>query len=116
MDRSRINKLIAISYKDNDLDQKMVNKITSLVSRSDLKKYINGLKLAENKKNVIISSSINNQNLDKFKQLFPHKKIIFKDDPTLMLGIKVVDNDMVYEFTLKNSLNRIIDYIEQNYD
>ena len=33
-----------------------------------------------------------------------------------MLGVSVVDNDIVYEFTLKNSLDKIVNYIEQNYD
>jgi len=116
MNKQKIDKLIAASYKDSSLDQKKVNKIVSLISRSDLKKYINGLKLKELKQNLIISAPTNNQDLIKFKELFPHKKIVFKKDPSLMLGIRVVDNDIVYEFTLKNSLDKIINYIEQNYD
>lgn len=116
MNSKKINKLVVTSYKDNYLDQKKVNKIASLISKSDLKKYINGLRLAEKKKSLIISSPINNQDFKKFEKLFPHKKIIFKKDPSLMLGIKVVDNDVVYEFTLKNSLDKILNYIEQNYD
>lgn len=116
MNSKKIDKLVLASYKNNNLDQKKVNKIASLISRSDLKKYINGLKSAEKKKSLIISSPINNQDLKKFEKLFPHKKIIFKKDPSLMLGIRIVDNDIVYEFTLKNSLDKIVSYIEQNYD
>lgn len=116
MNSKKIGKLIAASYKDGYLDQKKVNRITSLLSKSDLKKYINGLKLKELKKSIIISSPINDQDLKKFEKLFPHKKIILKKDPSLMLGVQVVDNDIVYDFTLKNSLDKIQDYIEQNYD
>lgn len=116
MNRKKIDRLVALSYKGSRLDSKKVNKIASLISKSDLKKYINGLKLIEKKKSLIISSPINNQNLEKFERLFPHKKIIFKKDPSLMLGVCIVDNDLVYEFTLKNSLERIQKYIEQNYD
>jgi hypothetical protein len=116
MDKKKIDKLIIQSYTNDSLDAKKVNKISSLISKSDLKRYINGLKLAEKRKNVIISSPINNQDSKKFGKLFPHKKILFKKDSSLMLGVQIVDNDIVYEFTLKNSLDRIINYIEQNYD
>lgn len=116
MNKNKINKLVAASYKNNHLDEKKVNKIASLISRSDLKKYINGLKLVEKKKNLIISSPINNQDLGKFEKLFPHKKIILKNDPSLMLGVRIVNDDIVYDFTLKNSLDKIVNYIEQNYD
>lgn len=111
-----MGKLITASYSGDYLDQKKVNKIACLISRSDLKKYINGLKLLEMKRSLIISSPGGNQNLKKFQKLFPHKNIILKKDPSLMLGLEIVDNDIVYEFTLKNSLNKIINYIEQNYD
>lgn len=116
MNSKKINRLVAASYKNSYLDQKKINKIASLISRSDLKKYINGLKLAEKKRNLIISSPTNNQDLGKFEKLFPHKKIVFKKDPSLMLGMQIVDNDVVYEFTLRNSLDKMLNYIEKNYD
>lgn len=116
MNKKKINQLILISYKNDNLDQEKVNKIATLLSKPDLKKYINGLKLHEKKKSLIVSTPINNQELKKFQKLFPNKKIIFKKDPSLMLGVTIVDNDMVYEFALKNCLDKIISYIEQNYD
>ena len=125
MNRKKIEKLVSVSYSNNFLDQKKVNEIATRICKTDLKKYINGLKLMEKKKSLIVSSPINNQDLsksstnsvlDKFEKLFPNKKIIFKKDPKLMLGVRIVDNDMVYEFTLKNSLDKILNYIEQNYD
>jgi hypothetical protein len=116
MNSKKMSKLITASYKNDNLDQTTVSKIVSLISKTDLKQYINGLKLAEKKRNIIISSPTNNQDLNKFKNLFPHKKIILKNDPSLMLGVQVIDNDIVYEFTLKNSLDKMLSYIEQNYD
>lgn len=116
MNSKTIYKLVIASYKNNFLDEKKVNEIAALLSSKDLKRYINGLKLAEKKKNLIISSPNDNQDLKKFVKLFPNKKIILTKDPTLMLGIKIVDNDIVYEFTLKNTLDKIASYMEQNYD
>lgn len=116
MNSKKINKLVAASYKNEYLDQKKVTRIAALISKTDLKKYINGLKLAEKKKSLIVSSPVNNQDVKTFEKLFPHKKIIFRKDSSLLLGMQVVDNDIVYEFTLKNSLDRILNYLEQNYD
>lgn len=116
MNKKKIDKLVLVSYSNNFLDKKKVNKIAGLISAADLKKYINGLKLAEKKKSLIISSPMNNQDLKKFEKLFPNKKIIFKKDSKLMLGVKIIDNDIVYEFTLRNSFNKMLNYIEQNYD
>lgn len=116
MNSKKIDKLVAASYKEGYLDQKKVNKFASLIGRSDLKKYINGLKLVEKEKSLVISCPIDIQNLTKFEKLFPNKKIILKKDPSLMLGMRIVDNDIVYEFTLRNSLDKILNYIEQNYD
>ena len=116
MNKKTIGKLVLASYKNNSLNQKEINKIVTLVSKTDLKKYINGLRLAEKKKSLIVCSPSNNQDLKKFEKLFPHKKIIFRKDPSLLLGMEIIDNDIVYEFTLKNSLDKILNYIEQNYD
>lgn len=116
MNSKKINKLVLISYKNNSLDKKKVNRISALLSKSDLKKYINQLKLTEKKKTLIISSPIDNLDLRRFEKLFPNKKIIFTKDSSLMLGVKIIDNDIVYEFTLKNSLDKIVSHIEQNYD
>lgn len=116
MNKKKINNLVLASYKGNFLIQKNVNRIATILSKSDLKKYINGLRLTESKKSLIVSTPTNYQDLKKFEKLFPHKKIIFKKDPTLMLGMEIIDNDIVYEFTLKNSLEKILNYIEQNYD
>lgn len=116
MNSKKIDKLVIYSYKNDFLDQKKVNKISTLLSSADLKKYINGLKFFEKKKNLKVFAPLNNQDLSKFEKLFPNKKILFTKDPALMLGIKVVDNDLVYEFTLKNSLDKIISHIEENYD
>jgi hypothetical protein len=116
MNSKKISKLVLASYDNSNLNQKRVSKIASLISKTDLKKYINGLKLEEKKKNLIISSPIDNFDTKMFKKLFPHKKIIFKKNSSLMLGIKVEDNDIIYDFTLKNSFEKILRYIEQNYD
>lgn len=116
MDSKKINKIALVSFDGNNLNEKTVNKITMLLSKKDLKKYINALKMLEQKKSLIVSTPHNNQDESMFKKLFPNKKIIFKKNPSLMLGVQIIDNDMVYEFTLKNTLDKLVAFIEQNYD
>jgi hypothetical protein len=114
MDKKKIDKLIKISYKN--IDEEKVEEIGPLLSKADLKRYIQRLKSAENENNLIISSPIDNQYEKRFQKLFPNRKIVFIKDPSLILGVKIVDNDKIYDFTLKDSFEKIINYIEQNYD
>jgi hypothetical protein len=116
MNQKKIKKLTLISFKNNSLDKKIVNKIAAQLSKKDLKKYINELKLHEKKNNILVSSPQYIQKSNNFKKLFPNKKIIFEKDPNLMLGIKIVDNDTIYEFTLKSTIDKIIRHMQNNYD
>lgn len=116
MNLKKIDKLVLASYSNNILNEGPVNKISTLLSKVDLKKYINRLKLTENKRSLIVASPVDNPDLKKFEKLFPNKKIIFKKDPSLLLGVQITDNDIVYEFTLRSSFDKIQDYIEQTYD
>ncbi len=116
MNKKKIDALVLASYENNFLNRKNVNRIAILLNKSDFKKYINGLKLQEKKRTVTILSPVNNQYLNKFQKLFPNKRIILKNDSSLMLGVKIVENDTVYEFTLKNFLDKIISHVKQSYD
>jgi hypothetical protein len=115
MNNKIIKDLVKESYLNNNLDEKKVTKIASMLDRSDLRKYINALKLAEKEKTVLVLSPIINQDLKTIKDIFPNKKIVIKKDTTLLLGVKIINNDIVYEFTLKNTFDKIVNYIGQNY-
>lgn len=112
----KIKKLAQESYKGYILDKKKVNVISTMLSRSDLKNYINELKNIENKKNLIVSAPFSNIAEKLLIKIFPNKIIFYKRDDSLMLGVKIIDNDAIYEFSLKNTLENIISHIKQNYD
>ncbi len=115
MNKKKILLLAAESYKGGYLDEKRVNLISSFLNRADLKKYIRVLIRLENTKKIEVFSA-GNINHEQFEKLFPNKRISVKYDPSLLLGARIADNDMVYELTLKNSLDKIISNIEKNYD
>lgn len=117
MIKKKLKTIVAESYKDDILDFNKAHAIAdSLRSRSDLKQYINELKNYENKKNVTVTIPFNVDKSEVFEKLFPNKKIVYKIDPSVMLGVKIVNNDNVYEFNLKNMLQNIISYITKSYD
>lgn len=117
MSRKKLKTIVAASYNNDIMDFNKVHTIvTSLRSRNGLKQYINELKNYENKKNVTVTTPFNVNKAKVFEKLFPNKKIVYKIDPSLMLGVKIVNNDNVYEFNLKNILQNITPYITKSYD
>ena len=112
-----INKLIkqlaVASYTNNKLDQTKVNKIIKNLSRLDLKKYIKAIKNLEKQKVVYVYSSIklNKLNAQEFKKIFAQKEIVFLEDKSLLAGIKVVNNDIVYENNLSNNFENLVNYL-----
>ena len=107
MTSKMISKLISASYVKGTLDAKKVNKIASILPRADLKVYIRGLKLSE--KDKMISLVLPNRNLyNKTLTSGIKKRIEVIEDSSLLLGLKIIDNDMVYDLSLKNNLERFV--------
>lgn len=117
MDTKKIKALVSSSYSHSEMDPKLVNFIAMRLNRSDLKKYIQELKNVEDKRTVIVVLPFSSKlKAFSFEKLFPKKKVIYKVDPSLIAGARIIDNDTVYEFNLKDNLNRMVSYITQNYD
>ena len=118
MTTKQIRLLVQASYTKNKLDNTKVEKIAKLLSKADLKSYIRGLKLEEKKHKVYIalaSKTIYNKKRKELEQLYPGKEIIFEEDPSLLLGIRVLNEDMLYELSLSDRLTRITQGTEENY-
>lgn len=119
MKKKDIQYLIAASYTKDQLDEKKVLKIAKQLQRKDLKLYIRGLKLSEKKHQVSValpSASVYNTTKQIFFELFPGKTITVNEDKLLLLGARVVADDMVYDFSLKNALDDFLFQLEQTYD
>ena len=41
------------------------------------------------------------------------KNIQLKEDKSLIAGIKIVDNDLIYESNVKNTLENLVSFIKQ---
>lgn len=107
MSKKIINQLVLASYTKDTLDSKKVEKVVKLLSRSDLKLYIRGLKLAEKQKTITLVLP-NEKFYNKSLLGKTTKRIIVRQDPSLLMGAKIIDNDMVYDVSLKNNLETFI--------
>ena len=116
MNKKQIKSLALASYNNDSLDNDRINSIVRKLTRSQLKQYITTLKNYENKRNVIITTPIASNYMQDFEKIFPDRNLIYKTDASLILGAKILNNDMIYEFSLKNSLNNIMSHITDDYD
>lgn len=112
-----MNQLIQLaeaSFTNNQLDQKKVTDIAENLDRKTLKAYIRALKLAEKKRNVYIDLPHGDvYNKSDFAQLFGDKNIIIKENPDLLLGMRITDNDMIHNYSLQNTLHQLIRNIKE---
>jgi F0F1-type ATP synthase delta subunit len=121
MTKKYIKKLALASYTKNELDSKKVKKITGFMIRNNLRQYIKELKLLENKKTItiltpIISKKTQNDVRKQFAKVFVDKKINLDSDPSLILGVKIISNDLIYDLNLKSTLDSLSMHINEQYD
>lgn len=114
----KIKQLVLASYTSGQIDVEKINRIVNFLNRQELKQYIKGLKYTEQKSTVIVDVPIPKEQEYKseFQSIFPDKKIVMHLDPTLILGMRVTDNDIVYEMNLKDRLVSLEASIEEDYD
>ncbi len=110
--------LVAASYTNNGLHEKTVLTIADHLSRSELKMYVKALKRAEKALTVIVDSASTPSEALKIKlaEAFSDKTIHYQTDPSLLLGVRITDNDIVYDANLKSTLGKLVTEIENEYD
>lgn len=118
MKKKIIKKLALESYDKDTLDENTVDSVADRLSRHDLKLYIKEIKNYEKKKNVYVSLPYppNNEEKERIQILFPKKKISYIIDPSLVVGLKITNNDLITEMNLKHTLDDIMLYTTEDYD
>lgn len=117
MNRRNLQQLVIESYHDGELNIEKVNKIVGLLTKKELKLYIKSLKNWERQNNIIVDVPNDDQHyLQQIQSIFPDKKIVMNVDPTLLLGMRLQHNDDIYEMSLKSTLDKITEHIEEQYD
>lgn len=107
-------KLLAIkSFARGNLDPKRVRLFSSKMKRRDLRNYIREIKTidAKNKVTFIVPTlkTFKKADIAELLKQYKSKRIIYQEDPNLLVGIKILDNDMISDFNLKNSLENLVE-------
>ena len=116
---AEIKKLAEQSFTTGNLDIKRIKRIIALLNKKQLKTYIKFLKKLENEKVLWVFTpmdKVENKITGKIKNMFPNKKVKYVADYSLIAGLRVIDNDMIYELNLKDFLGNMITYLKQSYD
>lgn len=118
MTKKQIKKLVSLSITNGFLDHNKVTSFSSSLKRSDVKKYIKALKNCDKQQSIIVQAAKTLSDIDKkmFATIFQDKRILFETHPSLLLGIKIINNDMEYEINLKNKLERLLSYLSKRND
>nr|MBI5455577.1 hypothetical protein [Candidatus Levybacteria bacterium] len=115
MTKKQIKKLISASYIKNNLDSARVNRISKQLTRQELKLFIKLLKNYDQSKTVtLLVSSIlaSNEIVKQIKKMYSDKNVVIKEDKSLVAGIRLIDNDTIYDVNIKNSLNEMVSFIK----
>lgn len=118
LNKRLIKQIVVESYTDDTLDEGKVNKIVSHLNHDDLKIYIKALKYMEKKLTVTIDAplAIDKDSKKELQDMFLAKRMVYNVDPSLLLGLKITDNDDVYDLSLKKKFEIIENFLEETYD
>jgi F0F1-type ATP synthase delta subunit len=107
-----LKQLVEVSYLDGVLDAVTVARIADKLSRTQLKAYIRALKDAEKQRTVRVEAPAEPTAADRkaLESIFSGKMIVTEKNPDLLLGLRITNNDDVYNMNLKHSLERIAAY------
>ena len=114
MTKRLIKKLATASFTNENLSFTKINRIVKFLNRSELKAYIKDVKNYRDSKTIILITSklLEKDRLIKdLNKLFPDKKILLKEDKSLIAGIKIINKDIIYESNIKNTLQNLVSFI-----
>lgn len=116
MNKKLLKQLVIESYTKEELDFTKVNAIADLLKRKDLKLYIRALRNQEKKKtvDVITPGELNRDEKKMVENTFKNKKINYIIDSSLIVGLKIIENDKVFDLNLGNTLYSLKEHIEQS--
>lgn len=109
MNKKKIQQLITLSYTKGVLDEKKVQTIGNIMNRKQLKRYIRGLKNEENKKRVVVTTphQLSSTEKKQFETLFKNKNLEFILDPSIITGVRIQKNDVIFENSLSQTFGQL---------
>lgn len=102
--------LAKLSFTDNSLNQQKADIIVAKLKRKDARAYIRALRLHESYMSVnVLLPYPADQTLGKKLQIhFPDKKIVYTIDKSVLAGMRIIENDILYDYSLEAKVDRLI--------
>lgn len=113
MTKNKIAIFLELSYTNDALDQKAAETIAGQLKRKELKQYINALRQYEFAKTVTVTlpKDAEKKYEDMIKVLFRNRKIVYNRDKSLIGGLRIQDNDSIYELSIKEVLGSLYKFV-----
>lgn len=105
-----IIKLAQESINNGKIDQKRVDLISKRLTRTELKDYIKVLKnlTTKNKVYITLPTQPSEKQKKEFSSLFNNKEIVYNIDASIFPGIRILQGDLQYEVSLRNSMQQLL--------
>lgn len=118
LQKKQLKSLIDHSYNKDDIEEESILQIAEKLKRSELKQYIQALRQKQRMQSAVITLPFppTEEERKKHQLMYPNKKIIYEVDPSLFLGARIKQDDTITEYSVKDSLTAIAEYLEDEYD
>lgn len=115
MEKHLLAQLIDQSVTNKKLDNKKIEKFADKLTRVQLKAYIQGLKRWMQRNIVVVESAgkLSTATKEEFAKLYKDKEVVFRQKPDLIVGTRIIDNDIIHELNLKDTLQHMKQYVTQ---
>ncbi len=110
----KLKKLAVIAAKEKKIPHDIEEYVLKHMDKYELKEFLSFYKGALAKERVYILSAhpLSSSNINLLKKRYNDKELIFDTNENLGAGIRLVDNDLIVDFSFKNILDTTIEELK----
>ena len=110
MTKKIVKQLAEESFEKKSLNEKKISLITARLKKTDIRAYIRALTLLTYQKTVFVQTpvAIDETSQKQLQLKFPNKKMIYTIHKDLLAGMKIIDNDLLYDYSLEAKIERLV--------
>jgi len=110
----RMKKLALIAAQSNQIPTDIADYVLNYLGKQDLKEFLKYYKMAVDKKVVYVATpdSLSTASLNILKNLYKAKELKIKIDTSLGAGLKIQEDDMIVDFSIKKYINDTIEELK----
>lgn len=111
---TKIKKLAQIASVEKTMPKDIEEYVLKVMTKHELKEFLRFYKGALQKRRVFVESSseLSHESLQSIHSLFKNKDIITSVDANLGAGIKIINDDIIIDFTFKKYINDTIEKLK----